>query len=550
MRGWTAGLATLSLAASFAVGCGDRGASDLLVSALSERLAKPAPDGVSQPLWNDVHRFYESNGSHVAWVDRRNPQSAARAIAILRTANRHGLPPQSYNAIALDNELREVALLERKAPDRDARLADLDARLTAALLTFGNDVALGTTSPGRLDRRWKARREPPDVAAALAASTKDLTTFLARVEPRHPQYAALVGAMDNLLLQQAQGGWPHVEASSKKNAAAVNQTLVKRLAAEGYLRSNTPSTSESFDEEITGAVIAFQEHHRLKASGTLDAATIESMNVPIERRIEQVAMNLERWRWMPDDFGDRHLLVNIPAFTVYVREHGTTVQDIRVVTGKADGHETPVFSGTMSNVVFSPYWNVPDSIAQGETAPAAATDPGYLSRNHIEVLRNGRVIDEADVDWSDPDAVRQVSFRQEPGAKNALGRVKFLFPNPYDIYLHDTPADSLFARPMRALSHGCVRVEEPEALAKYVLRGEPSWTDEKIAAAMLSGVEQHVKLDAPLPVHIVYFTTWVDEQGGLHFLSDPYHFDTKQAQSGVDVKRGRASAGKNARSTN
>jgi murein L,D-transpeptidase YcbB/YkuD len=517
---------------------------------LSERLAGPAPDGVSQPLWKDVHRFYETNGGHVAWVDRRSPRSAARAITILRTADQHGLPAESYASGALGNGLREIASLDRKTAERDARLADLDARLTAALLAFGNDVALGTTSPGRLDRRWKARREPPDVTAALAASADDLPAFVARVQPRHPQYAALVGVMGNLLLEQEQGGWPQVEKPSRNDTAAVHGALVKRLAAEGYLPSAGTPAANSFEIDVTGAIKAFQEHHRLTASGTLDAATIDAMNVPIERRIQQVAMNLERWRWMPDDFGDRHLLVNIPAFTVYVREHGKTVHDIRVVTGKADGHETPVFSGTMSNVVFSPYWNVPDSIAQGETAPAAATDRAYLSRNHIEVLRHGRVIDEADVDWNDPDEVRQVSFRQEPGAKNALGRVKFLFANPYDIYLHDTPADALFKRPMRALSHGCVRVEEPEALAQYVLRGDPSWTDGKIAAAMLSGVEQRVKLDEPIPVHIVYFTTWVDEQGGLHFLSDPYHFDAKQAQSAGPVKGARAAAEKKARSTN
>ena len=234
---------------------------------------------------------------------------------------------------------------------------------------------------------------------------------------------------------------------------------------------------------------------------------------------------------MPDDLGDRHLLVNIPYFHVVARENGKPVMDIRVVVGKPD-QKTPVFSGEMQTVVFSPYWNIPDSIVEGETAPAVARDPAYLERNNIEILRMSKSgatpIDSASVDWDDESQLRQLAFRQRPGPGNALGRVKFLFPNEYDVYLHDTPSDSLFARPGRAFSHGCVRVEEPEALAKYILRGYSEWDDDRILEAMHSGVEKHVKLTASVPVHIVYFTAWVDDKGGLHFQPDIYGYDSKQ----------------------
>jgi murein L,D-transpeptidase YcbB/YkuD len=234
---------------------------------------------------------------------------------------------------------------------------------------------------------------------------------------------------------------------------------------------------------------------------------------------------------MPDDFGARHLVVNIPHFHVVAREQGKVVSDIRVVVGKP-GNETPVFSSTMDRVVFSPYWNIPDTIVSGETVPAVAKDAGYLARNNIEILRvsesGAERVDPSSVAWDDPDALQDLAFRQRPGARNALGHVKFLFTNPYNVYLHDTPADNLFARRGRAFSHGCIRVEEPAALAKYVLRGQPEWTESRILAAMHSGAEKAVTLREPIPVHIVYFTAWVDAAGGIHFQPDVYGYDRRQ----------------------
>ena len=225
--------------------------------------------------------------------------------------------------------------------------------------------------------------------------------------------------------------------------------------------------------------------------------------------MQQVAINLQRWRWMPDELGERHFFVNIPHFTLIAREAGKPVMDIRVVVGKP-GNNTPIFSEEMETVVFSPYWNIPDSIAEDETAPAIARDPNYLARQGIEILRvsGGTRRRSMPPTWTGVIRMRVkgLVFRQRPGAGNALGHVKFLFPNKHNVYLHDTPADSLFAKPGRAFSHGCVRVEEPEQLAKYVLRGYPEWDEQSIGAAMHSGVEKHVKLKEKIPVHIVYFT--------------------------------------------
>jgi murein L,D-transpeptidase YcbB/YkuD len=286
-----------------------------------------------------------------------------------------------------------------------------------------------------------------------------------------------------------------------------------------------------FDGAVEAAVRAFQEHHALKATGIVDAATLAAMNVTVDERLRQIALNLERWRWMPDDFGERHLIVNLPYFHVVAREHGKVVSDIRVVVGKP-GNETPIFSSEMQSIVFSPYWNIPDTIVAGETAPAIARDERYLTRNNIEILRvsNGGAerVDPSTIDWNRPDVVEELAFRQRPGAGNALGHVKFVFTNPYNVYLHDTPADNLFSRRGRAFSHGCIRVEEPEALAKYVLRDQPEWDEPKILKAMKTGVEKHVRLRTSIPVHIVYFTAWVDDRGGIHFQPDVYGYDKRQ----------------------
>ena len=241
-----------------------------------------------------------------------------------------------------------------------------------------------------------------------------------------------------------------------------------------------------------------------------------------------LAMNLERWRWMPEDLGARYVLVNVPSFHLWVFEGQRPVIDSKVIVGKI-GDETPLFSAPMTNVIFSPYWNIPESIAEGETVPSIVKNPAYLAKNNIEVLRRsgGTVerVDPSSVDWSNASETSEISLRQRPGPGNALGNVKFLLPNRNSVYLHDTPTHNLFNKDGRALSHGCVRVHEPVELAQYVLADEPKWTEEAIRKAMNSGDEQSVKLKAALPVHIVYFTAWAAPDGSVEFLKDVYGRD-------------------------
>ncbi len=527
----------LLFASVFIAGCGSTARPHEVAPALQAALAGKRPSTVEPAVWTDVGKFYTQRSGAPAWVNHKQPtQKATDAITVLHTASAHGFDSADYGEADIEALYQQIQKIDREKPEIRTPLAEFDARLTAALLALGRDVALGRTSPKVIDARWKSRRAEPDFAATLnAAVDEDLASWIDDLRPRHPEYVALQKALADVEGQRDKGGWPQVKAASLKpgDSSPAVVALRQRLAASGHVTGDSAtSTSPVFDNDLADAVRAFQELHAVKASGIVDAPTLAAMNVPIEQRIRQVELNLERWRWMPDDFGAHHFMVNIPYFHLLARKDDKTVMDIRVVVGKV-GNETPLFSDEMESVVFSPYWNIPDTIAENETAPAMARDPGYLAKQNIEILRvsggKTETVDASRVNWDNPDDLRGLAFRQRPGANNALGLVKFLFPNEFDVYLHDTPADSLFARSGRAFSHGCVRVEEPEKLAQYVLRDHSEWDAAKMEIAMRSGVEKHVRLKEKIPVHIVYFTAWVDERGGLHFQPDIYGYDGKQA---------------------
>jgi murein L,D-transpeptidase YcbB/YkuD len=247
----------------------------------------------------------------------------------------------------------------------------------------------------------------------------------------------------------------------------------------------------------------------------------------------QIELNMERWRKVPDDLGERHIRINVPAFELQVREGDQIPLKMKVVVGTNDT-KTPLLSSELKYVVFSPYWNIPESILGKEILPKIRKNPSYLAQENLEVVRvSGKrleVVNPKTIDWDDVDE-KEIQLRQKPGTENSLGLVKFIFPNEYDVYLHDTPADSLFDRLSRNLSHGCIRVEKPQELAEYVLRAQPEWTRERIQMAMHAGEEKHVSLKGSLPVHILYFTAWVDEAGVLHLEKDVYGYDSQDPLS-------------------
>jgi murein L,D-transpeptidase YcbB/YkuD len=270
-------------------------------------------------------------------------------------------------------------------------------------------------------------------------------------------------------------------------------------------------TSNLFNDTLVQGVKKFQQRHGLKANGIVDETTLKEMNVPVAHRIQQILINMDRMRWLPVQPEGNLITVNIPAFMLYVTDGNKKVFDMDVVVGK-DGHDTRIFTGNLNQIVFSPYWNVPKSIVEKEILPAIEKNPEYLEKEDMEVI-------------GEKDGLPEI--RQKPGEKNALGKVKFLFPNSFNIYFHDTPSKSLFAKDKRAFSHGCIRLSDPVRMANYLLRDQPEWNSAKIEKAMNSGEEKYVKLKNPVPVLIAYYTAWVDEEGQLNFREDIYGHDTQ-----------------------
>jgi murein L,D-transpeptidase YcbB/YkuD len=334
-------------------------------------------------------------------------------------------------------------------------------------------------------------------------------------EDVNPSYKGLKDQLSKYHQIVEQGGWPEIvttKKSIKKGVSAPEIAVIKkRLQISGDLQGS--DSSQVFNDTLENAVKSFQARHGYTPTGEINTALIKDMNVPAVYRLEQILMNMDRMRWVTSDPSASMIVVNIPEFILHIYESGKKVFDMVVVVGK-EGHNTMMFNGDLNQVVFSPHWNVPSSIVRNEILPAMNKNGNYLVSQNMEIVSN---------DGDLP------VIRQKPGTKNALGQVKFLFPNSFNIYFHDTPSKSLFERDKRAFSHGCIRLKEPEKMANYVLRNQSEWTPEKISEAMNSGTEKFVKVKDPIPVVVTYYTAWADETG-LHFREDIYGHDSKLAK--------------------
>lgn len=315
----------------------------------------------------------------------------------------------------------------------------------------------------------------------------------------------------------AKGGWPTVSMKGKSlkiGATSPEIRLIKqRLQLTGDMAAG--DTSQVFTDTLENGVKNFQIRHGYTPTGVITAQLVKDMNVPAKKRLQQILINMERMRWMPNEpTSDNLVVVNIPEFVLHMYEGKKKVWDMNVVVGK-EGHNTMMFTGDLNQVVFSPYWNVPPSIVKSEILPAMSRNPGYLDGQNMEIVgeEGGLPV-----------------IRQRPGGKNSLGRVKFLFPNSFNIYFHDTPAKSLFSQDKRAYSHGCIRLSDPYKMAEYLLRNQPEWTPDRINDAMNAGTEKYVKLKKAVPVFITYYTAWVDDDGRLNFRDDIYDHDQKLAR--------------------
>jgi len=500
--------------------------------ASSKRPPYVTPDKEGARLWKLTRAFYERREYKAAWIrnDRPRPQMDG-LVRALKAADHEGLDPELYSASLLEVRRREASrFLSRKAFKPD-EAGPFDVWLTWLYMKYASDLADGISDLAHVDPAWRIQPEKFDPLDHLEqALTHDrVAESLLELTPRAPQYVALRDALADYRTRAAAGGWPPLRKNLTLKPGQEGPdvaALVRRLAASGdYSGDVSQPGSMKFDASLMAAVQKFQRRHGLQDNGVVSAAVVRAMNVPIDARIRQIRLNLERWRWLPRDLGARHIIVNIPAYRLEVWENGSVQLAMRVVVGKKDT-PTPIFNDTMTHLVFSPYWNVPPDIAKNETLPAILTDIAFLDRNNMEIVdESGDPVDPRTIDPTEPEKYR---FRQRPGRENSLGLVKFMFPNQYHVYLHDTPAESLFTRATRSFSHGCVRLDQPVALAEYVLRDQPEWTPERIRAAMHAGEERLVKLRGPVPVYLGYWTAAVTPEG-VQFLDDVYGIDSRQS---------------------
>ena len=474
--------------------------------------------------------FYEIRAFVPAWTSA--PGSRRRLSGLLdaiRGSRAHGLDPADYHLEAL--EALGARVFEARAGTPE--LVDLELVASDAFLVLASHLLHGRVNPETIDPEWLANRREATLHQVLeqAVGTDRIRESLEDLAPRQPRYAALMTRLRELRAVVERGGWPRVEPGPPMEEGSTDPrvpALRTRLSLSGDLTSS-PGPGDTFGPSLVGAVRRFQERHGLAVDGVVGTATVEALNVPASERVRSVEINLERWRWLPADLGRRHVEVNIAGFDVRVVEDGQVVRRHRAVVGR-QYRQTPIFSGTMTYLVLAPYWHVPPTIAAVDKLPLIKADPGILTAQRMTLLdqHTSQVVDPASVDWAGLTGAefnRRYRLRQDPGPSNALGGVKFMFPNRHNVYLHDTPTRELFARASRSFSSGCIRVEDPLELAAYLLADQPEWTPSRIGEVVAAGVERSIRLTRPLPVHLLYWTAWADEDGVVHFREDIYGRD-------------------------
>jgi L,D-transpeptidase YcbB len=437
-----------------------------------------------------VRTFYSRRELRPAWDD-------GSTATLLRAIDRlawEGLQPDRYHREAL---VRLPAGAER------------DVLATDAFLLAAVHVSQGVTDPQFVRPSWCSPQPKIDVGALLQAALDNATIeeTLAGLAPRHEGYVRLRKA----LAAYREVTWDPVPAGRSLRLGDDDPRVIalrKRLYS--------PDDGTLFDAGLDALVRHFQEHHAIEADGIAGPETLRELNVPAAERVRQIAVNMERWRWMPEDLGESHLIVNIAAFRLDVIEGGRSVLSMKTVVGK-EYTRTPFFAARVGEVIVNPWWNVPESIATKELWPKQRNDPSYFAGEHM-VVSDGRI-------------------RQRPGPWNALGRLKFNMPNPYNVYLHDTPAKQLFARSFRAFSHGCIRLERPMDLALYLLRDQPRWTAARLQSDIAAGRERTIPLTSPRPVYVLYWTAWVGDDGHMEFHRDHYQRDAALAAELARVAR-------------
>lgn len=491
-------------------------------------------DTAYQSYEENIRNFYQKRNYHYAWINKDGlTEQAANFINLLKSGA-PGMQDSSLINVPLQ-QLYDTLVVEGKGlKPGDTIIPRIEMMLTSQFFNYANKVWGGMTTDSAKDLEWFIPRKKLDLSSLLDSMVNKKGNAFEEDAPVNRQYNLLKGELKKLADLADKGAWDSIKITQKvlkKGDSATAIAAVKmRLEALGDLK--VADSSRVFTAVLDTAIRNFQQRMGLKEDGTIQKPLLDAMNTPLQSRIKQILVNMERLRWVPVEPGSDYILVNIPQFQMHVYENGKLSWNCNVVVGKP-GASTVIFNNDIRYVVFSPYWNVPPGILGSEVLPGLKrSGAAYLNRLNMEIVgASGKVIPPSSINFSKYSGKNfPYIVRQKPGKSNSLGKVKFLFPNEYNIYLHDTPSRYLFGETKRSFSHGCIRVAEPKKLAMWLLRGDSSWTEKKIDEALNGTKEKYVTLKNKVPVFIGYFTAFVNYKGQLNFRDDVYGHDAKLAK--------------------
>ena len=493
-----------------------------------EKLLQSNPQNLLELSEPAVLDFYSKGKFKPLWSDAKGPLNRAYDLFnVIIHAEDEGLKPADYYL----EEIKKYWV----STEQDASI-HLELLLTAALYRYSSHVHSSRFNPQELDADWHIKNKALDVRRLFAAVARkeSIIQLLNELPPQHSGYQLLKKELRRYRDLEPHGGWQRLAKGPTLQLGDQHRQVVQlrqRLQVTGDLLDDSLQNMDIFGYGLTEAVKRFQLRHGLTVDGSVGPQTRRALNISVSARIRQIRINMERWRWMPRMLGKRYLVVNMTGFELYLKENGSSVLAMPVIIGKSY-RSTPSFSGLVSHMEYNPYWTVPTNLAFLDIIPLQINDASYFTKKSIRLFRgwgkNAREIDPLTVNWKKVDKDHfPYWLRQDPGPDNALGRVKFMFSNPYEIYLHGTPDRHLFDRVVRTFSSGCIRVKDPVRLAAYLLNDGSLQMEEEILADIHLATNQRVRLPIAVPIYLVYWTAWVDQDGHLNFRNDIYGRDAR-----------------------
>ena len=484
---------------------------------------------VSDSLKSEVQEFYHRRNLQYAWFNQYGVTCAIATFNARLQNYRLDFEDNSLNNRQLDSLITLLNINEKSFIAQEKQSKKLELLLTTTFFKYAEKVYGGTTKKSS-NLEWFIPRKKKNYQVLLDTLVSSLRCEKLQ-EPVNQYYIRLKGQLIKYRAIEKKGGFSLVITNKKQLSVGESDSCLVNVKQHLLLTGDLIINDKTliFTDTLSNALKFFQRRMGLVENGKIDKATILELNKPIDFRIRQIMLNLERLRWIPVEMENEYLLVNIPEFRLHIYENNKEIWVTNVVVGQA-ARRTSIFKGNMSQIILNPYWGVPTSIGNTEILAHLKRNRNYLAQNNMEVFSGNKEVNANDINWNKYTKSVPYNFRQKPGEDNALGKMKFMFPNNYHIYLHDTPSKHLFESTNRAFSHGCIRVENPLKLANYLLRNNPEWNPQKVNEILQTNQQIGIRLKPTVPVYIAYFTAWVDVNGQMNFRKDLYHLDEQLAK--------------------